>query len=160
MEQNWSKCASEEFASGLAGELGMKHGKADGIFTDSANYVDLVPECSNLSIGYQSEHTAYETLDLEYLGKVIDRLIAVDWSKVPIVRKPGDDGRDSWRRYHWHASDAYEGYDEVVSDLFTFCDYCGQSFCHGYQTVDSYQVCRDCYDAELMYAERTKGKSV
>lgn len=92
VQQSWSKCASDEFAIGLANQLGMQHKPADGIFTDSANYVDLIPECSNLSIGYQHEHSRYETLDLNYLEDVIRCLIAVDWDQVPIVREPGDDG--------------------------------------------------------------------
>ena len=87
--QQWNKCASDEFADGLAGQLGMAHGAADGVFTDSANYTGLIPECSNLSIGYQHEHSSCETLDLNYLEAVIRKLIAVDWDAVPVVRKPG-----------------------------------------------------------------------
>jgi hypothetical protein len=90
--QSWGKCASSEFARGLAAQLGMGHAPADGIFTDSANYVDLIPECSNLSIGYQNEHTTREVLDLDYLERAIVALIGVDWSRVPVVRVPGDDG--------------------------------------------------------------------
>jgi hypothetical protein len=70
----------------------MGHRAADGIFTDSASYTDLIPECSNLSIGYQNEHSTRETLDLNYLEDVIQRLITVDWNAVPVVRVPGDDG--------------------------------------------------------------------
>jgi hypothetical protein len=95
IEQNWGKCASDEFALGLADQLAMGHHAADGIFTDSANYVDLIAECSNISVGYQNEHTPKETLDLEYLDRVIERLIAVDWESIPVVRKPGDNG-DDW----------------------------------------------------------------
>lgn len=90
--QSWGKCASDEFALGLASQLGLGHKPADGIFTDSANYVDLIPECSNISIGYQREHTSFETLDLNYLEYVIQRLIAVNWDEVPIARTPGDNG--------------------------------------------------------------------
>jgi hypothetical protein len=92
--QSWGKCASLEFAAGLSDELDMSHSAADGIFTDSASYVDLIAECSNLSIGYQREHTVHETLDLDYLEQVIQRLIKVDWAQVPVVREPGDN--DDW----------------------------------------------------------------
>jgi hypothetical protein len=91
--QKWSKCASEEFASSLATQLDMGHQESDGIFTDSANYVDLIPECSNLSIGYRNEHSRWETLDLNYLEAVIQRLIQVDWNGLEIARVPGDDER-------------------------------------------------------------------
>lgn len=90
--QSWGKCASDEFAAGLAAQLGMGHKAADGIFTDSANYVDLIAECSNLSIGYRNEHSTREVLDLHYLERVIRALIGVRWDKLPIVREPGDNG--------------------------------------------------------------------
>lgn len=90
VSQSYGMCASEEFPIGLSAELGMDHSPADGIFTDSANYVDLIPECSNLSIGYQNEHSRDETLDLDYLERVIQALVRVDWDNVPVVRQPGD----------------------------------------------------------------------
>lgn len=95
VSQQWSMCASEEFAQGLAEQLGMGHHAADGVFTDSANYTDLIPECSNLSIGYQHEHSRMETLDLNYLEAVIARLVKVDWQALPIVREPGECGTDT-----------------------------------------------------------------
>jgi hypothetical protein len=106
--QSYGKCASREFAAGLASQLAMGHSAADGIFTDSANYVDLIPECSNLSIGYQSEHTRRETLDLNYLEAVIQRLIAVDWESVPVVREPGD---------AWDMEFEFEDETDVTEDL-------------------------------------------
>jgi hypothetical protein len=91
VSQSWGMSASEEFAHGLASRLNMGHAPADGIFTDSANYVDLIPECSNLSIGYQSEHSIRETLDVHYLESVIERLVTVDWGTLPVARVPGQD---------------------------------------------------------------------
>lgn len=96
VDQRWSKCASGEFARGLASELGMGHRAADGVFTDSANYTKLIAECSNLSVGYEHEHTHWETLDTGYLEAVIGKLIGVDWGKVPVVRVRGDDGYNRW----------------------------------------------------------------
>jgi len=93
--QSWGLCASDEFAEGLSTQLGMDHMAADGIFTDSANYTDLIPECSNLSIGYEHEHSTKEMLDLNYLEAVIKKLIAVDWNKIPIARVPGDNGAEA-----------------------------------------------------------------
>lgn len=96
VSQSYGKCASDEFARGLADQLGLGHAPNDGIFTDSANYTDLIPECSNLSIGYQNEHKIRETLDLNYLEAVIQKLIGVDWTALPIVRAPGDSGVSAW----------------------------------------------------------------
>lgn len=84
------RTASDAFARSLARELGMDHRPAEGVFTDSAYYSYLIPECSNLSIGYWNEHTPMETLDLNYLELVIKQLIAVEWSKVAVCRDPSE----------------------------------------------------------------------
>ncbi len=78
----------------------MEHTPTEGIFTDSANYMDLIAECSNVSIGYDKEHTALESLDLEYLETIITKLIAVDWSALEVVRN----------------KDGYDWEDELVED--------------------------------------------
>lgn len=36
-----------------------------GVYTDTAEFVNLIPECTNISVGYFSEHTPSEKLDLE-----------------------------------------------------------------------------------------------
>lgn len=91
-------CASPEFAVTLSKALGMGHEETQGSFTDSANYAHLIPECSNLSIGYQNEHTERETLDTVYLEKVIEKLIGVDWERIAVVRDPAvdEDKREWW----------------------------------------------------------------
>ncbi len=83
------ECASTEFADSLSDALDMGHAPAAGMFTDSANYTHLIPECSNLSVGYANEHTTKETLDIHYLDRLISRLISVDWSKLIVAREPG-----------------------------------------------------------------------
>lgn len=81
------KCCSSEFSSALGMQLGMGHSSNRGTFTDSANYVDIIRECSNLSVGYANEHTPLETLDTDYLERLIERLCRVEWSKLPSVRE-------------------------------------------------------------------------
>jgi hypothetical protein len=61
-----------------------------GSFTDTANYVDSIAECTNVSIGYKSEHTANETLDLNYLGYMAEQVLRVEWEALPKVRKAGE----------------------------------------------------------------------
>jgi hypothetical protein len=78
--------ASDDFAHSLASALKMKHKPAAGIFTDSANYAHLIPECSNLSVGYAHEHTRAECLNLKYLEEVIEKLIGVNWDGLTIAR--------------------------------------------------------------------------
>jgi len=38
-----------------------------GVYTDSAEFVDIIEECTNLSVGYFSEHTTSEKQDIDFL---------------------------------------------------------------------------------------------
>lgn len=87
-------CASTEFAAALAAGLnattqGFAFAPDDtGIYTDTAEYAHLIPECTNLSCGYDSEHSHMETLDVEFLVKLRDACIALNWDALPTKRTP------------------------------------------------------------------------
>jgi hypothetical protein len=57
-----------------------------GVYTDSAEFVDYIPECTNLSVGYLNEHTTRESQDLYHLNKLALASIGVDWEKLPTKR--------------------------------------------------------------------------
>ncbi len=87
--QSYGRCCSDKFAYALAEQLGGVYvPDATGLFTDTANYTDIVPECTNISVGYYSEHTASETQDLKTLDDLIPVLLAVDWDTLPTERDP------------------------------------------------------------------------
>lgn len=56
-----------------------------GVYTDTAEYMDIVPECVNISIGYDSEHSHRETLDTSYLFKMRDAICALDWDNIDLL---------------------------------------------------------------------------
>lgn len=93
--QGFSRCASEVFASHLSSalnECGLDYKPCDGgIFTDSANLTGLIAECTNLSVGYNAEHTGMEELDVDHLLNLRDALVSIDWQSLPAVREPGED---------------------------------------------------------------------
>jgi hypothetical protein len=103
--QGWGMTASDAFAKSLASAIGMGHKPDDtGIFTDTANYSDVISECSNISAGFFSEHSANETLDAQYLLDLRDAMISADLSSLVFEREPGDDGysksfRDPYSRF-------------------------------------------------------------
>lgn len=87
---------SDEFAMTLAAELGMGH-KVDrtGSFTDTATIAALVPECTNVSVGYDFEHSSNEVLDTDYLLDLADacvRTFSRDDLDLPLMRKANDFG--------------------------------------------------------------------
>ena len=99
--QAYGRCASDEFAESLAGLLEMGHSPdPTGSFTDSANYTDLIGECTNVSVGYENEHTDSETLDSTYLTALTDTLCHVDLESLPTVRKPGE---EEWEALSFYA---------------------------------------------------------
>lgn len=76
--QGMERTCSDKYADALGELLGMGHGPDDGgSFTDSKNYCRLVPECTNLSVGYKHQHTNKEYQDLDYLLALTDRLCTV-----------------------------------------------------------------------------------
>jgi len=92
--QSWSRCCSNEFADELANQLnsagvGLEYKKDDGgVYTDSAEFIDIIPECTNLSVGYYKEHTTTESQDIEHLRKLAEACLKVDWDNLPTVRDP------------------------------------------------------------------------
>lgn len=81
------RCCSDEFALSLGDQLGrLWEPDHTGLYTDSFEFMELIPECTNLSVGYENEHTPYEMLDLRFLEGAIASFIAVDWDSLPTVR--------------------------------------------------------------------------
>ena len=113
--QGMQRCCSNEFASSLADAIGMKYKPDDsGSFTDTDNYTDLVGECTNLSIGYEHAHTSRETLDVGFLMRLSQRLIALDYSKLTEKRKKGEEDPDyrlNWDKWYYKPMDSRFSYD-------------------------------------------------
>lgn len=97
--QNRRRTSSDAFARSLA-HLLSEHGSlaygpsSNGRFTDTANYAHLIPECSNVSVGYLDEHTPNETLDLIHAANLRCRLIhGFDEARLVIKRDPSVEER-------------------------------------------------------------------
>lgn len=89
--QSSSRCCSDVFASALSKELNKQsnffYKKDDtGVYTDSAEFVDIIPECTNLSVGYYQEHTNKEHQDLYHLSKLALSCLNIDWENLPTKR--------------------------------------------------------------------------
>lgn len=82
-------CCSRTFGAALASAIGMGYGLADGTFTDTANYKGIIPECTNISVGYEHEHRIAERLDVLFLCALVERLKRIDWTGLPVERDPG-----------------------------------------------------------------------
>jgi hypothetical protein len=100
--QAHGRCCSETFASNLSDRLNdLMPDDAfapddGGLFTDTANYVDDIAECTNVSCGYYNEHTERELLDVAFLVRLTKACIQLDWENLPVVRTPGEREEGKW----------------------------------------------------------------
>jgi hypothetical protein len=101
--QSAGRCCSDVFATALAAALGGSYEPcSSGVFTDTANLTHLIPECTNLSVGYENQHTQHETQDMEFLEDfLLPKLLTIDWEALPTERDPTKEDLEdfSWRGY-------------------------------------------------------------
>ena len=122
--QLYGRCCSDEFAQELANRLnltgdGLEMEPDDtGIMTDSAQFVDLVPECTNISVGYYNEHTVNEIQDIEFLQRLCKAVTKIDWETLPIKRNPGEDDEDDY--FGWDKSPSKYDYGNVAEEELEF----------------------------------------
>jgi len=90
------RCCSDEFGQDLANKLnetgtGLQMQLDNtGILTDSARFTNLIPECTNISVGYYNEHTTSEIQDIEHLSKLCKSVCLIDWNSITIKRNIDD----------------------------------------------------------------------
>ena len=94
-EQLGMECCSQEFAQALANQYnaqGMKFSlDPTGIYTDSASFIDQIPECTNISVGYFDEHTTKESQNITFLEKLAKASVNIKWEELPTAKKIGLD---------------------------------------------------------------------
>lgn len=86
-------CCSNDFGKSLCDEYN-KNGldlslDNTGVYTDSASFIDDIPECTNISVGYDSEHTVRENQNMTFLIQICEASIKVDWEALKVSRKVG-----------------------------------------------------------------------
>jgi len=117
--QSGRRCASDSFGRALAGELNKADDSFEyiidptGVLTDSFQFISIYPECTNISVGYQSEHTYSESQDIEHLTKLAEACLKVDWNGLPVERDPlvtdYKSYGNSWGSPGWDDDDYYGG---------------------------------------------------
>jgi len=127
--QSGGRCASQEFAEALSDALnaqGMLYAPDDtGVYTDTANFTDIIPECTNVSVGYEHEHSKSEWLNLDHLRQLAAAVVAIDWDALPTERDPSSMGVGdlpvamSIRDHEIEAAflDAFDGEDYALRQL-------------------------------------------
>lgn len=112
----FGRTCSDEFAKDLATKLNALDStfvyEADptGLYTDSAQFKSIIPECTNISVGYFDQHMMVEKQDIEFLEKLCNAVIKIDWDALVVKRDPEKDN-DYGTRYQSDYDDyAYGNY--------------------------------------------------
>ncbi len=88
--QRFERTCSDAFADALSLEFadqGMIY-QADptGVYTDTAVFVDVIPECTNLSSGVWNEHSTKEYVDIQILEEIASAAAGINWESLPANR--------------------------------------------------------------------------
>jgi putative aminopeptidase FrvX len=120
MEQ---RSCSDAFANALIAEFGKFGLKftidIGGYYCDSAEFADLIPECTNISVGYFDQHSNAERQDLAFLEAIAETCCKINWTSLPVKRDPKKvEYIDSY--YFSRKKMTVEGEDETEFDDYDF----------------------------------------
>jgi len=114
--QGFSRCCSDAFADALASALNdtspdqLMYMSCDGgVYTDTAEFTHVIPECTNISVGYDGAHGDKEYLDMVHCHHLSQAVIKIDWDGLPTTRDPSVE--DS-------LYPCYTGHDDVPAWVF------------------------------------------
>jgi hypothetical protein len=118
-------CCSNEFVDALIAQFAEQKmemiNDPTGFYTDTSSFLEIIPECTNISAGVYNEHSFEEFQDLAYLEQVGLAAAKIDWESLPSVRKA-----EAW----FVEEDDHEKYGENKYDSQLFqvvCYYLGSN---------------------------------
>jgi glycerophosphoryl diester phosphodiesterase len=59
-----------------------------GVYTDTAEFTDIIPECTNISVGYDHEHSQQECLNIHHYELLSQAVLRIQWDLLPTDRDP------------------------------------------------------------------------
>jgi hypothetical protein len=130
--QSGENTASLAFCNELANRINRAGGfnfKPDdgGSYTDSYALRHIFKNCTNLSVGYYSQHTPSERQDLKFLEKITKVYCSIDWQDLPV----GDRINEAYELYKEYDEIEYILDDvrdlllsrpEVINEMYEFLD--------------------------------------
>ena len=110
--QSSKRSCSDAFADSLSKEYAkfkLNLEKDDtGVYTDSAEFTSVIPECTNISVGYYNEHTHTEHQDIDFLIKLAKASVLVNWEDLTISRDPSKtEWKESKNYYYYGGTTSY-----------------------------------------------------
>jgi hypothetical protein len=134
--QSGKRCCSDNFGKTLAAQLNQADGSfmyendPTGVLTDSIQFINIYSECTNISVGYQSEHTYSETQNIKHLEKLAEACLKVDWNSLPVERDPS--------KIEYKSYGGYSGYPGCDDDDYYGYGYGSRGQVKGYSTYNNW----------------------
>lgn len=161
--QSSTRCCSDIFAKALAEEfnkfeLNMKPDDT-GVYTDSAEFTGVIPECTNISVGYYREHTHEENQDISHLIKLCNASVKVNWDSLPTKR---DTKVSEYKKYSGYSG--YSGSQNLPGsyyrDSYGYSTRTRGSYGHSTRDIkNSYGYNDDWYDRDDRWTPYFEDKS-
>lgn len=111
--------------------MGFRYAPDDtGVYTDTNEYAGIVPECTNLSVGYQRQHGPRETLDVVHCEQLLEAMLELDASQLVIERDPSVQEEVGWwfDRGRGHGDDFVEAVADHPALAAWMLEQCGVSY--------------------------------
>jgi hypothetical protein len=118
--QGRGRCCSDAFADALSAALNaddtlMYLPDSTGVYTDTAEFIDIIPECTNISVGYYAEHSDKESLDIIHFQALAERAALLDWDSLPTDRDPTVVEYLDWGRWGAYSDASLTGVNSAGS---------------------------------------------
>lgn len=119
-----NRTASDAFAESVCNLLHpLPYFPSDGgTFTDTEVYAGIIPECSNISVGYNHQHRPVEKQNVTHAMALLSRMVSADWSSLVVARDPATHGDDYLSGWGWHpdSSTSHEGTTPQALETFVY----------------------------------------
>jgi hypothetical protein len=121
------KCCSDEFSSFLVDEFTRegvplrKDPKA--YYTDTASFLDVIPEITNISAGGWGEHTLKEKTMISFVERIAKAAIKIKWEDSPVVREAKPVSTRVGKKidiYYKISKSTFDKIDYLLSDVFGY----------------------------------------
>ncbi len=118
------RTCSDAFALSFASQLNPCHSDFDfkpcdgGVYTDTNEYAGIVPECSNLSVGYFGQHSHNETTNIYHAEAVLAAMLTLDTALLTIERDPSGGAEYDRRPSKWGKIETpFDEMMEIIGDF-------------------------------------------
>ena len=122
ISQGGGTTASHQFAYDMSDLLGNWWKPSPGVYTDTTEYAEIVPECSNLSVGYFNQHCTNEWQDLCFASYLRDKMVTVSVDE--IIKMATRTPKPRYESYPYYAGKygygGYNGYKDKDYDYTTY----------------------------------------